>query len=97
MEWNEREHPRDEKGQFSNKNSTSLTKVEWRLYYKKLSDLKIKYGEQYMKDGRIPPILIEDKLVISTGTFEKPKVLKIIKPTEDDWFNYIFGKANYHD
>lgn len=78
MEWNESKHPRDEKGRFSNTNSTSLTKVEWRLYYKKLSDLKIKYGEQYMNDGRIPPILIEDKLVISKGTFENPKVTEIL-------------------
>ena len=44
----------------------------------KLADLKTKYGSDYMDDGQIPPILVEDKIVISIGTFETPKVVDII-------------------
>lgn len=76
MEWDESKHPRDENGQFTF--GANLSKVEWRLYYKKLADMKIKYGADDMNNGEIPPILIEDKLVISEGTFENPKITEIL-------------------
>lgn len=76
MKWDESKHSRDEKGQFTS--NTNLSKVEWRLYYKKLAEMKTKYGADVMKNGQIPPILIEEKLVISEGTFENPKVTEIL-------------------
>ena len=86
MAWDESEHPRDSDGKFSDGNGSTLSKAEWRLYYNKLSSLKVKRGAEYMNIGGIPTIRIDDKLIMSSGTFEKPKVDVIIPITgKDKW------------
>lgn len=87
MAWDETKNPRDSDGRFSDGNGSSLSKTEWRLYYKKLSALKVKRGAEYMNSGGIPTIRIDDKLIISSGTFENPKVDVIIP---------IIGKDKWH-
>lgn len=56
----------------------SLTSLEWRLYYDKLAAFKRQYGESALQSGDIPPIEIGDKILVSYGTFENPRVVGII-------------------
>ena len=58
--------------------TVSLSPLEWALYYESLAMFKRKYGENALKSGDIPPIEIGDKIIVSYGTFEKPRVVGII-------------------
>ena len=68
----------------------SLSSTEWAIYFQQLAKLKIKYGENALTSGEIPPIEIEDKIIVSYGTFEQPKVVGIIKKKP----SYLFDEEN---
>ena len=61
----------------------NISSVEWRIYFKKLGELKSKYGAEYMNDGEIPPIKIDNKILLSSGTFEKPVVYEVLEIHEE--------------
>lgn len=101
MAWDESKHPRDDDGKFTDglnalimhsqgkikkRRAFSLSKMEWRIYYKKLAELKAKYGAEYMNDDEIPPIKIDNKILLSSGTFENPTVYEVIEVHGDMFY-----------
>ena len=104
--WDESKHPRDKDGKFTDLGNMSakdlagklqmpnLTKQEWALFYERIGKIKAEGHFVPKSPNGDMMIGIESEndcvLVITGGTYMKPKVKKIIRFTKkQDLYDFI--------
>ena len=56
-----------------------LSDEEYILYFRLLGSLKTKYGADYYEGDDYPILKVNNKIILSSGTFEEPKLEDVIE------------------
>lgn len=90
--WDEEKHPRDSDGKFCkvglfdgsgehadsvNKSDIMISRREFAIWYQKIGEIQngIIFHKNKNGDAYIP---VDNKIIITSGTYEKPKIEKIL-------------------